>query len=300
MPCRLRWVRCLALLGFLASAGGCVHQAATDAVVPAATAEARVQSDAREDGVGRYAAVHGLDMYYEVHGRGGMPLVLLHGGGSTIETSFGKVLPALAKTRRVVAFEQQGHGRTADIERPFSFEQSADDAVALLDYLKIERADFYGYSNGGQIALQIAIRHPHRVRKLIVASAIVKRDGLDATVWESLRTATPESMPAVLREAYLRVAPRPGDLAQMSAKCAQRMLEFEDWDPAALRAIDAPTLILVGDTHDVRPEHAVELYRTLPQAQLAILPGTDHMSLVNRADYLLTIIPEFLDQPNVE
>ena len=121
-----------------------------------------------------YAPVNGLRMYYELYGTAdgkSPPLVLLHGGGSTIETTFGKVLPSLAKTRRVIAFEQQGHGHTADIaDRPFSFEQSADDTAALMDHLKVEKADFFGFSNGGNIALQIAIRHPSRARKLVVAS----------------------------------------------------------------------------------------------------------------------------------
>jgi pimeloyl-ACP methyl ester carboxylesterase len=115
-----------------------------------------------------YAPVNGLSMYYEIHGTG-RPLVLLHGGGSTIDTSFGEVLPSFAKTRQVIAFEQQGHGHTADVDRPFTFEQSADDAASLLRFLEIERADFFGYSNGGNIALQIGIRHPRVVRKLIMA-----------------------------------------------------------------------------------------------------------------------------------
>src|SRR5262245_6839298 len=119
---------------------------------------------------GRYASVNGLRMYYEIHGVANdrTPLVLLHGGGSTIDTSFGNVLPALARTRRVIAFEQQGHGHTADVDRPFSFEQSAEDTAALLKSLKIERADFFGYSNGGNIALLMGIRHPEMVRKLVV------------------------------------------------------------------------------------------------------------------------------------
>ena len=290
----------LSLSGRISIKAGAGAWAGAEQRAAPTAAHSSTQAGSLEENIGRYAAVHGLQMYYEVHGRGGTPLVLLHGGGSTIDTSFGQVLPSLAQTRQVIAFEQQGHGRTADVDRPFSFEQSADDAVALLDHLEIEVADFYGYSNGGQIALQIAIRHPQRVRKLVVASAIVKRNGLDDAVWESLRTATPDSMPAELREAYLQVAPRPSDLASMSAKCADRMLALEDWDPALLRGIEAPTLVVAGDTHDIRPEHAVELYRLLPNAQLAILPGTDHMSLVNRTDYLLAMIPRFLDQPLAE
>jgi pimeloyl-ACP methyl ester carboxylesterase len=250
-----------------------------------------------ESARGHYASVNGLKLYYEIHGSGGTPLVLLHGGGSTIETSFGKVLAPLAKGRQVIAFEQQGHGRTADVDRPFTFEQSAEDTVALLEHLKIQRADFYGYSNGGNIALQIAFRHPERVRKLIVASAMVKRDGFDPSIWESLKHATPENMPAELREAYLKVAPNPQDLPTFVTKCAKRMLEFKDWRLEDLQSIQAPTMILVGDTKDVRPEHAVEMFRLLPHAQLAIFPGTDHMQIVSRDDLLLPIIPPFLDAP---
>jgi len=157
-------------------------------------------------GPGRYAPVNGLRMYYEIHGAassGQPPLVLLHGGGSTIDTSFGKVLPAFAKTRRVIAFEQQGHGHTADVDRPFSIEQSAEDTAALLKYLHVDRADFFGYSNGGNIALLMGIRHPDMVRKLIVESAMFKRDGLVPGFWDSMQHATLQSMPGELRDAYL-------------------------------------------------------------------------------------------------
>ena len=224
-----------------------------------------------------YAPVNGLKMYYEIHGeaqRQVPPLVLLHGGGSTIDTTFGKVLPSLAKTRQVIAFEQQGHGRTADIaDRPFSFEQSADDAAALLEHLKIEKADFFGFSNGGNIALQIAIRHPSRVRKLVVASAMFKRDGLYPEVWEFMKRSTLQDMPQVLQEAYRKVSPHPEQLSTFHDKCAKRMLEFKDWRPEDIQSIEAPTLLMIGDADSVRPEHAVEMFRLLPRAQLAVLPG---------------------------
>jgi pimeloyl-ACP methyl ester carboxylesterase len=216
-------------------------------------------------------------MYYEFHGtRNGEnpPLVLLHGGGSTIETTFGKVLPSLAKTRLVIAFEQQGHGRTADIvDRPFSFEQSADDAVALMEHLKIERADFFGFSNGGNIALQIAIRHPNRVRKLILASAMFKRNGLYPEVWEFMKGSTLEDMPKELKEAYRKVSPHPEQLPTFHDKCAQRMLGFKDWRPEDIGSIEAPTLLMIGDADSVRPEHALEMFRLLRHARLAVFPG---------------------------
>jgi pimeloyl-ACP methyl ester carboxylesterase len=248
-----------------------------------------------------YAPVNGLKMYYEVHGRANgkiPPLVLLHGGGSTIQTSFGKVLPALAKNRQIIAFEQQGHGHTADIaDRPFTFEQSADDTAGLLRQLNIGEADIFGYSNGGHIALQMAIRHPGLVRKLVVESAMFNRDGSDPGFWKSFEHAKLDDMPQELREAYLGVAPHPGDLPTFFSKSVQRMLNFKGWTPEEIQSIDAPTLVLIGDHDIVRPEHAVLMFRLLPNAQLAVLPGTDHMTIVNRSDWLVPMVEVFLDSP---
>jgi pimeloyl-ACP methyl ester carboxylesterase len=242
-----------------------------------------------------YADVHGLKLYYEIHGTVGAnpPLVLLHGGGSSIETSFSRVLPELAKNRQVIAFDQQGHGRTTDIiDRPFTFEQSADDAAALLRHLGIARADFFGYSNGGSIAMQVAIRHPKLVRKLIVASAMVKRDGLPPAFWDGMRHATLASMPAELRENYKRLSPHPERLQSFHDKCAQRILDFKDWPAEVVKSIDAPVLLIIGDRDVILPEHAVEMLRLLPNAQLVVLPGTDHMTLVER--WPVEIIERFL------
>jgi len=238
-------------------------------------------------------------MYYEVHGAGS-PLVLIHGGGSTIETSFGAVLPTLAMRRQVIGVELQGHGPTADIDRPFSFEQDADDIAALLGILKIPKADFFGYSNGGDVTLQIGIRHPDGVRKLIVESAMFRNDGLYPSLRESLQHATPDNMPAELREAYLQVAPHPEALPTMVAKDVRRMLDFKDWPPEMIQSIAAPTLVVIGDSDIVRPEHAVQMYRLLPHAQLAVLPGTDHMTIVKRADWEIPMIEAFLDAPAPE
>jgi pimeloyl-ACP methyl ester carboxylesterase len=254
-----------------------------------------------KDATGRYASVNGLRLYYEIHGaadRKNPPLILLHGGGSTIDTSFGNVLPSFAKTRQVIAFEQQGHGHTADVvDRPFTFEQSADDAAALMEHLRIEKADFFGYSNGGNIALQIAIRRPNRVRKLVAASAMFKRDGLYPEFWESMNHATLQSMPKELQDAYRKVAPHPEQLQTFHDKCAKRMLDFKDWQPEHVHSINAPTMVMIADGDIVRPEHAVEMFRLLPHAQLAVLPGTDHMTLVRRADWQVSMIEAFLDAP---
>ena len=244
-----------------------------------------------------YSQINGLKLYYEIHGKAGAnpPLVLLHGGGSTIETSFAHVLPELAKHRQVIAFDQQGHGRTADIlDRPFTFEQSADDAAALLRHLGIARADFFGYSNGGSIALQIAIRHPKLVRKLVVASAMYKRDGLYDWFWEGMQHASLKDMPAELKDAYRRLSPHPEQLQSFHDKSVKRMLDFKDWPPEVLKAIDAPVLLIVGDHDVVRPEHMVEMMRLIPHAQLAVLPGTDHMQLVER--WPVGMIEAFLDK----
>ena len=248
-----------------------------------------------------YAPVNGLKIYYEIHGVAGgknPPVVLLHGGGDTIETSFGRVLPVLARTRQVIAFEQQGYGHTADIaERPFSFEQSADDTAALLEYLHADRADIFGFSNGGTIALQVAIRHPRVVRKLVAASTFFSRDGGYPPFWESMKNARLEMMPKELREAYLKVAPHPENLESFFYKAAERMRDFKDIPDDSIRAITAPTLVVCGDTDVVRPEHAVALTRLLLHAQLAILPGTDHAIMITRVDWLVPMVEAFLNAP---
>jgi pimeloyl-ACP methyl ester carboxylesterase len=250
-----------------------------------------------------YAPVNGLRLYYEIHGPANPaqpPLVLLHGGGDTIETSFGHVLPALARARQIIPFEQQGYGHTADVDRPFTFEQSADDTAALLEYLHIDRADLFGFSNGGTIALQVAIRHPRVVRKLVVTSAFFKRDGGYPWFWEAMKNARLENMPMELQEAYRKVAPHPDSLRSFHDKAAQRMRDFKDLPADAIGAIAAPTLVMVGDADIVRPEHAVELIRLLPHAQLAVLPGTDHMTIMTRTDWLVTMIGSFLDSASVK
>jgi pimeloyl-ACP methyl ester carboxylesterase len=161
--------------------------------------------------------------------------------------------------------------------------------------LEIEKADFFGYSNGGSIALQVAIRHPSLARRLIVASAMFKRDGCSPEVWESMKHATLQSMPSELQDAYLKSAPHPEQLQSFHDKCVKRMLEFADWRAEDIHSISAPTLIMIGDNDIVRPEHAVEMYRPLPQAQLAVLPGTDHMQLVQRTNWEASMVEAFLD-----
>src|SRR5262249_55573140 len=157
-----------------------------------------------------------------------------------------------------IAFEQQGHGHTADVaNRPFTFEQSADDAAALLKHLKIEQADWFGFSNGGHVAMQVAIRHPRVVHKLVVASAGFKRDGHVPQFFEFMKQAKLETMPKELREAYLKVAPHPEQLPIFFDKCRTRMLDFRDWPSADIQSIQAPTFVMVGDADVYRAEHAL-------------------------------------------
>jgi pimeloyl-ACP methyl ester carboxylesterase len=250
-----------------------------------------------------YLPVNGLQMYYEIHGSG-RPLVLIHGGGSTIGTTFGQVLAPLAKHRQVIAVELQAHGHTADIDRPLSFAQDADDVAALLASLKIEQADVFGFSNGGQTAMQIAIRHPALVRRLVVASAFYKRSGVPPQFWEGMAHATLDDMPQGLKDAYRAIVPDRKRLSAMFERDKQRMLTFQDWKDDDLRAIQAPTFLLAGD-HDVMlPEHIVQMYRLLPHGRMAILPGA-HGAYLGEATVtrkgsplpLLTVamVEEFLD-----
>jgi len=264
-----------------------------------------------DDPKGNYVEVNGLNMYYEIHGTG-EPLVLLHGAFSAIGTSFGNVLPELAETRQVIAFEMQAHGRTADIDRPLSMEQMADDTAAALRQLGIEEADIFGYSMGAGVALQVAITHPEVVRKLVLASVTYNSSGVHPGLMEGLAEMKPEMMyGSPWHEEYMRIAPRPEDFATLFAKKTQMDREIQDLPAGAIEAIKAPTLLIIGDSDIVRPEHAVEMFRLLgggvagdlaglPNSRLAILPGTTHVTVVDRADWLVSMIGEFLDAPMPE
>lgn len=221
-----------------------------------------------------HAPANGINMYYEVHGRtDGVPLVLLHGGGSTIEVTFNRVLPVFARSRRVIAVEEQGHGRTTDRDAPVTFESSADDVVALLRYLKVGQADILGFSNGASVALQVAIRHPQLVRKMVFASSMTKRDGAQPQFWDFMKQADFSNMPQPLKDAFLRVNPDVQKLKVMHDKDAGRMQNFKDVPDALVGSIRAPVLIVLGDQDIVKPEHAIELTRLIAGARLLILPG---------------------------
>lgn len=257
-----------------------------------------------------YGPVNGLRMYYEIHGSGGVPVVLLH--GAYMHTGLmAFLLSGLANTRRVIAADLQGHGRTADIDRPITYEQMADDVAALMDHLGIARADFAGYSMGGSIALLLAMRHPERVRKVVAAGGQYRLDGLHPEAIAGMADSTLESMTTTpWYEAYAGVAPNPEDFPTLSEKL--KRLDAEEfawaWDEAEIEAIAAPALLVYGDADEIRPEHMVDLFRLLgggvpgdrtglPKARLAILPGTSHVGVMDRADWLLPMITEFLDEP---
>src|SRR6187401_924877 len=159
-----------------------------------------------QENIGHYANVNGLKMYYEVHGTG-TPLVLIHGGGSTIQTTFGRVMDSFAKKHKVIAVEMQAHGHTADIDRPLSFEQDADDVAELLEQLNVDKADIFGFSNGASTTLEIAIRHPELVNKIIVASTMFNKSGAQPRFWEMMTHATFDQMPRALKDAYSQINP---------------------------------------------------------------------------------------------
>ena len=259
-----------------------------------------------------YASVNGLQMYYEIHGAG-QPLVLLHGAMSAIGTSFGQLLPGLAQNRRVIAFELQGHGRTADIDRPLSYEALADDVAAALQQLGIEQADIGGYSMGADVALRVAIRHPEVVRKLVLASGSYSLSGIHPGVLDGSGETKAEMMHgSPWHTEYMQIAPHPENFAALFAKTSQMDRDLPDVPAETIQALKMPTLLIIGDSDIVRPEHTVEMFRLLgggvfgdmppglPASQLAILPGTSHVTVVHRADLLLPILTAFLDAPMLE
>jgi len=232
-------------------------------------------------GAGNYADINGISMYYEIHG-GGFPMVLVHGGGSTIDTTFGSILPMLAKSSFVIAVELQAHGRTGDRDTPESFSRDADDVAALLTHLQIQKADIFGFSNGGQTALEIALRHRDMVRSLVVASAFYKRTGAPPEFWEGFKDPDFNVMPQVYKDEFMRINGDDKALHNMFNKDVYRMLNFTDWKEEQIRTIDCPVLIVIGDQDLTTPEHAVEMYRLMPNSRLAILPA-NHGSYLGEA-----------------
>ena len=255
-----------------------------------------------------YSEVNGIKMYYEIYGQG-RPLVLIHGGGSTIQSTFGRAIPLLAEHRQLIAVELQAHGRTSDREKEVTFEQDADDVTTLLTNLKVDKADFFGFSNGGTTAVQIAIRHPAIVDKLILASALCKRSGVPAQFWDFMKQAQLANMPQELKDAYLKVSPNPDGLQIMHDKDARRMVNFSDIPDAQIESIKAPTLIIIGDRDVIKPEHALEMHRQIAGSELAIIPGvhgeyigeiTTLKSNSKEAAFVIPMIEGFLNRPRLK
>lgn len=255
-----------------------------------------------------YAPVNGLEMYHEIHGAG-HPLVLIHGAFSGIGTSFGKILPELARNHQVVAVELQGHARTADIDRPMSIDHHAEDVVALIRQLGLGRVDLFGYSMGAGVALQVAIAHPELVRKLVLASFTINEEGIQPGLMENIGAMGPEQMVGTpWHDEYMRLAPNPDDFAKLVAKNQRMDMEFSGWSEEAVSGVQAPTMLIFGDSDIARPEHVVEMFRLfgggvmgdlagMPRSRLAIVPGTMHSTVPDRGAWLAPMVDEFLKAP---
>ena len=247
------------------------------------------------------AQIGPLPMYYEDYGAG-RPIVLLHGGGSTAQTSFGALIPSLARHHRVIAPEQQAHGHTPDIDRPLTFAQEADDTAALLERLGVHDADVIAFSNGTVVAMELAIRHPQLVHELVLCSPFYARGGLPAAMWAGMDHATMTNLPPTLRAAFEAAQPDPAMRQRMFDRQVSLMRSFEDIPEAALQAITAPALVLVGE-HDVMPvDHAASLAHLL-RGQLVVFPGAGHGTYLGSVDAgggdataALLAIEHFLDQ----
>jgi pimeloyl-ACP methyl ester carboxylesterase len=251
-----------------------------------------------------FASVNGLKMYYEIHGTG-TPLVLIHGGGSTLQSTFGRVLHDFAQNHKVIAVEMQAHGHTADIDRPLSFHQDAEDIAELLKQLSINKADIFGFSNGANTTLQLAIRHPEMTNKIIVASSFYKRSGAHDWFWDMMSKPTFEAMPQPYKDAFLKINPDKNALHRMYERDVARMQSFPDISDEQMKSIRAPAFIIIGDRDVTTTEHAGEMRRLISNSRLAIIPGghgeyigeltTPQDSIVISAT--VSMINKFLNEP---
>jgi pimeloyl-ACP methyl ester carboxylesterase len=253
-----------------------------------------------------HAPVNGLKMYYEIHGKGD-PIVLLHGSFMTITNNWTGMMPQLAKSRRVIAVELQGHGRTADIHRDFSYENLADDVAALLDYLKIERADVLGYSMGGGVAMQVAIRHPEKVRKVVSVSAVFRHDGWVKEAVEAFpKMEAGMFKGSPLETEYKKLSPTPDKFDTFVKRVIQMDIKPYDFGAGKLKATKAPMLFIHGDADGVRLDHISEMFRLKggeifgdmrprSDSRLAILPNTTHITLMEKPDVIVPMVNDFLN-----
>jgi len=253
-----------------------------------------------------YAPVNGLKMYYEVHGSGD-PVVLLHGSFMTITYNWPQWIGELSKTRKVIAIEMQGHGRTADIDREFSYEHLADDVAALLDFLKIPSADLIGYSMGGGVAMQCAIRHPENVRKVVVISARFRRDGFVKEGLDAIAKLTPERFTgSPIETEYKKLSPTPDEFPNIIKHVVAMASKPFDFGADNLKATKAPMFFIHGDADGVRLEHIAEMFRLKGDeiygdlrprsaSRLAILPDTTHVTLMARMTVIVPMVNDFFD-----
>ncbi len=268
----------------------------------------------RTDVQSGYAPVNRLQMYYEIHGSGGVPLLVIHGAFGNTGLFGGELAPALAETRQVIVMDQQGHGRTADIDRPLNVVQMADDTAALIEHLGLQQVDVFGYSMGGGIAFRLAAERPELVRKLVVAAVYTSGAGAHPEIVSGMESLSPELFAgSPLETSYLAMAPNPDDWPVLIEKIKALGTNAEAYSltPDEIESIAAPVLYIIGDSDIVLPEHAVEVFRLLgggvsgdltglPKSQLAILPGTTHTGVILRTDLLLGMIVPFLDAPMPE
>jgi pimeloyl-ACP methyl ester carboxylesterase len=253
-----------------------------------------------------YAPVNGLKMYYEVHGSG-EPVVLLHGAFMTITNNWDGWIGELSKTRKVIAVEMQGHGRTADIERDISSENLADDVASLLDHLKIPKADLIGYSMGGGVAMQCAIRHPDKVRKVVVISSVFRRDGMVKEGLDAISKLSAEAFNgSPIEVEYKKLSPTPDDFPKFVKRVLAAGTKGHDLGADKLKATTAPMFFIHGDADGIRLEHVAEMFRLKggevhgdmkprSASRLAILPNTTHVTLMQRIPIIVPMVNDFLD-----
>jgi len=270
------------------------------------SANARAEEPQRPDASGNYATVNGLRMYYEVHGSGD-PVVLLHGAFMTITNNWTGWIGELSKTRKVIAIEMQGHGRTADTARDITDENLADDVAALLEQLKIPRADLIGYSMGGAVAMQCAIRHPDKVRKVVVISSYFRRDGVVKEALDAIPKLTADDFKGSPIEAeYKKLSPTPDEFPNFVKRLLATASKGHDISADQLKATTAPMFFIHGDADGVRLEHISEMYRLKggeihgdmrprSASRLAILPDTTHVTLMDRRSVIIPMVNDFLD-----
>src|SRR5271154_1349345 len=253
-----------------------------------------------------YAPVNGLKMYYEVHGSGD-PVVLLHGAFMTITNNWTGWIGELSKTRKVIAVELQGHGRTADIDRDISSANLADDVAALLDHLEVPRADVIGYSMGGGVAVQCAIRHPDKGRKVVVMSPMFRRDGGVKEAIDALPKLTAEDFKgSPIEVEYKKLSPTPNEFPNLGKHLLAAAAKPDDLGADKLKATKAPMFFIHGDADGIRLDHIAEIFRLKggeimgdmrprSESRLAILPQTTHVTLMQRMDVIVPMVNDFFD-----